>query len=351
MKKISNIILGIWCAITCFISPIWLVMVFFNVSGLIYKYDYSMDEGTAIILGFVLLGLWILFALLPNIIFMKNMYAMNRNNLVFIIISIVLLFTSSVVSCGKKTIEFFTGDTENHIENNENTLQQETAVEPQTQIYSVPDVKQMEADTVLDETKLNDELIANLFYSEEISEEIKQRIWNISYKENEHISLEELRYLRLLYRGFDGKTHIGELIVNQSIAEDILEIMFELYQNDYLIEKMVLIDEYNGDDEASMEDNNTSAFNYRVIAGTNKLSKHGMGMAIDINPRYNPYVVERASGETIISPKNGANYVDRSKDFSYKLDKDDLCVKLFLEHGFTWGGNWNSVKDYQHFEK
>lgn len=229
------------------------------------------------------------------------------------------------------------------------TVKQETVIEPQT--YSLLEIQNMEAETVLDETRLNQELIDNLFYSVQISEEIKDRIWNVSYKENDNISLEELRYLRVLYRGFDGETHIGELIVNQSIAEDILEIMFELYRNDYPIEKMVLVDEYNGDDEASMEDNNTSAFNYRVIAGSNNLSKHGFGLAIDINPKYNPYVVERADGEIVVSPENGVDYVERSKDFSYKLSEDDLCVRLFLEHGFTWGGNWNSLKDYQHFEK
>ena len=209
----------------------------------------------------------------------------------------------------------------------------------------------MEAGTVLEDSLLNEDLINNLFYSIEISEEVKQRIWNISYKENNNISLNDLRYLRVLYRGFDGNTHIGELIVNQSIATDVLEIMMELYKNDYPIEKMVLIDEYNGDDESSMEDNNTSAFNYRVISNTTTLSKHSLGMAIDINPKYNPYVVTRANGEIIISPENGAAYADRNNDFSYKMDENDLCVKLFLEHGFTWGGNWNSVKDYQHFEK
>lgn len=238
---------------------------------------------------------------------------------------------------------------ESNISSQEETIKQEA--ETESQAYSLLEVQNMEAETVLDDAMLNQELVDNLFYSVEISEEIKARIWNISYKENDHISLQELRYLRVLYRGFDGNTHIGELIVNQSIAEDILEIMSELYRNDYPIEKMVLVDEYNGDDEASMQDNNTSAFNYRLISGTNKLSKHGSGLAIDINPKYNPYVVERANGEIVISPENGVNYVDRSKDFSYKLSKDDLCVKLFLEHGFTWGGNWNSVKDYQHFEK
>lgn len=141
------------------------------------------------------------------------------------------------------------------------------------------------------------------------------------------------------------------MIVNQVITQDILEIMKELYYNDYPIEKMVLIDEYAGDDEASMEDNNTSAFNYRAISGTTTLSKHSLGMAIDINPKYNPYVVTRANGEIVISPENGITYADRTKDFSYKIDENDLCVRLFLEHGFSWGGNWTSPKDYQHFEK
>lgn len=236
-------------------------------------------------------------------------------------------------------------------ENTNNDINQEDDETQEVQTYSIWDIQNMKAESILDESLLNQELIDNLFYSVEISEEIEQRIWNISYKENDNISLKELRYLRLLYRGFDGNTHVGELIVNQSIATDILEIMAELYRNDYPIEKMVLVDEYNGDDEASMEDNNTSAFNYRTISGTNTVSKHGYGLAIDINPKYNPYIVKRANGEVMISPENGVDYADRSKDFSYKLDENDLCVKLFLEHGFTWGGDWNSVKDYQHFEK
>ena len=107
----------------------------------------------------------------------------------------------------------------------------------------------------------------------------------------------------------------------------------------------------NGDDTASMEDNNTSCFNYRVVDGTTKLSKHAYGLAIDINPFYNPYVVPQSDGSTYISPKGSEAYTDRSADFPYKIDENDLCYRLFKEHGFTWGGNWNSCKDYQHFQK
>lgn len=227
------------------------------------------------------------------------------------------------------------------------TTDQRTTAKQQT----LASLRSKNAGDILDASLLTQEMVDNLFYHEDISEEIKKRIWNCSYRENRHISLSDLQYVRVLYLGFDGKTHIGELIVNKAIAKDILEIMAELYANDYPIEKMVLIDEYMADDDASMEDNNTSAFNYRVIAGTNRLSMHGLGLAIDINPQYNPYVSTTSAGTLHVSPENGTKYADRNADFPHKLDKNDLCCQLFLQHGFTWGGDWNSVKDYQHFEK
>ena len=103
-------------------------------------------------------------------------------------------------------------------------------------------------------------------------------------------------------------------------------------------------------EDNSMSDNNSSAFNFRFISHTTKISKHGMGMAVDINTLYNPYV-KAVDGELSIEPANAADYVDRSKDFSHKIDHDDLCYKLFTEHGFEWGGDWTHSKDYQHFEK
>ncbi len=224
-----------------------------------------------------------------------------------------------------------------------------SSIEPQ-QVLELSDVQAMAAGDILDVSELSWEFLESLFYSEELSEEIQQWIWNNSYQENDNISLDELRYLRVLHIGFDGKTHIGELMVNQVIAEDILEIMSELYKQEYPIEKMVLIDVYGAEDESSMSDNNTSAFNYREIAGSSKLSRHALGLAIDINPKYNPYVKEK-NGELLVSPSNGSLYADRSQEFSYKIAEGDLCLQLFREHGFTWGGSWNSVKDYQHFEK
>ncbi|WP_026516576.1 M15 family metallopeptidase [Butyrivibrio sp. MC2021] len=189
------------------------------------------------------------------------------------------------------------------------------------------------------------------FYYEPLSDEVIARITGISYVENDNISLEDLRYCSLLYNDFEGNTQTGEMICNKKIAEDVIEIFCELYQNGYQIEKIKLIDEFGGDDTASMEANNTSCFNYRVVDGTTRLSNHAYGLAIDLNPFYNPYITYNNDGTTKVSPEGSRQYEDRTAAFPYKIDENDLAYKLFKEHGFSWGGNWNSVKDYQHFEK
>lgn len=190
------------------------------------------------------------------------------------------------------------------------------------------------------------------FYSEPLSENLIRYITGISYPANtEVISTDGLRYLHIMHYDFNGNTTEGELICNQAISNDLLEIFSELYLNEYQLESVRLIDEYNGDDVASMEANNTSCFNYRVVEGSTNLSKHAYGLAIDINPLYNPYVTYNNDGTVNISPENGTSYADRSSQFSYKIDTNDLCYSLFTRHGFIWGGNWNSCKDYQHFQK
>ena len=154
----------------------------------------------------------------------------------------------------------------------------------------------------------------------------------------------------MLYYGPDGNTYLGEMIVNQAIEADILDIFQKLYENRYPIERMVLVDEYDADDEASMQANNTSAFNYRTIAGSSRLSNHSYGLAVDLNPKYNPYVKEASDGSLICQPQGSEAYADRAAEFAYKIDEQDLAYRLFTEAGFTWGGDFNSVKDYQHFE-
>ena len=197
------------------------------------------------------------------------------------------------------------------------------------------------------------------FYYEPLSDHLRRYITGVSYPavntEEEAalpaVSYDDLRYVHVLHYDFDGNPAEGELICNEYIAQDLVEIFYELYYNEYQIERMVLIDEYDGDDTASMEDNNTSCFNYRVVEGTTHLSRHAYGLAVDINPLYNPYITYGKDGAEQVSPASALPYADRSNRFAYKIDKEDLCYKLFTDHGFTWGGNWNSSKDYQHFQK
>ena len=191
------------------------------------------------------------------------------------------------------------------------------------------------------------------FYYESLSDTVKERITGISYPtddSNAAVSYDMLRYVNVLYYDFQGETQTGELICHKAIAQDLVEIFYELYEARYPIERIALIDAYQGDDELSMQDNNTSCFNYRTRS-SGKLSNHAYGLALDLNPLSNPYVASRSDGSADVAPAGSEDYVDRSRSFDYKIDKDDLACRLFTEHGFTWGGSWRSVKDYQHFEK
>ena len=188
------------------------------------------------------------------------------------------------------------------------------------------------------------------FRQEEISDIVFARIDGKSFKREGSILREDLRYLRVLHYNKERVVLEGELICHKDIAGDLLSIFRELYKARYPIERMVLVDEYGADDEASMCANNTSVFNYRRASGMSRLSSHSRGMAIDINPLYNPLVKYR-EGRTRVWPSTATPYVDRTKDFPYKIVRGDLCYRLFRKYGFSWGGDWKSSKDYQHFEK
>ena len=187
------------------------------------------------------------------------------------------------------------------------------------------------------------------FYIMGITDEVFDRIYCKSFKEDCALPREDLRYLHVLHVDLDGNVHEGEMIVNQHIAEDVLEILKQLYEANYPIERIRLVDEYDADDEASMEDNNSSSFNFRFISHTTRVSKHGLGLAVDINTLYNPYT-KVVDGERIIEPITGEPYLDRDADFPYKIDENDLRYRLFIEHSFEWGGAWEDRTDYQHFE-
>lgn len=189
------------------------------------------------------------------------------------------------------------------------------------------------------------------FAVDTISDATFRRMYGKSYKRGCTLSRSDLRYVRVLHRTVDDRIVLGEIVCHKSISKDLADIFRTLYAARYPIERMVLIDNYDADDERSMTANNTSCFNYRNIGRSSQLSNHSLGKAIDINPLYNPCVRRLRNGTTRITPVAGKRYADRSQQFSYKIDKTDLCYREFIRHGFRWGGSWRSVKDYQHFEK
>lgn len=207
-----------------------------------------------------------------------------------------------------------------------------------------------ESKTETEKTTMNDQSKKESgFYKSKLTDDLMERIEGKSFKEDCILSADDLRYVHILHVDGEGQEHEGEIICNKYIANDVLEIFEELYNEKYPIEKVRLVDEYDADDERSMADNNSSSFNYRLISYSDTISKHGLGMAVDINPRYNPYV-KYVDGELSVEPANGTEYADRDKDFPYKIGEDDLAYKLFTERGFEWGGDWEDEKDYQHFE-
>ena len=184
------------------------------------------------------------------------------------------------------------------------------------------------------------------FTSNPIPKAVLSRMTGKSLPEKALINVKDLRYLTLPYYDFDGNIRLGEMVCHKAIAHDLLLVFKELFQLKYPIYSIKLIDDFDADDEASMQANNTSCFNYRTIPGIHKLSRHAFGMAVDINPLQNPWVPGNQ-----VHPSNAKDYINRTKDFPHKIDHDDDCYRIMKAHGFSWGGDWPWGKDYQHFQK
>ena len=159
---------------------------------------------------------------------------------------------------------------------------------------------------------------------------------------------ELLRRVEVNYVGFDGQTHRGELIVHQDLVADVIAIFGQLRNLGYPIAKMQSVVNYPGaEDELSMEDNNTSAFNCRLLPSGRGWALHAYGRAIDVNPLINPFI----DGGGDIQPKTAGPYLDRNRTDPGILHGGDPAVRTFTDRGWRWGGDWRSPKDYQHFER
>lgn len=156
-----------------------------------------------------------------------------------------------------------------------------------------------------------------------------------------------LRRVELDYLGFDGLIHRGNLVVARDAVDDVIAIFADLAALRYPIERMQTVDRYPGaEDEASMRDNNTSAFNCRPLPGGSAWSEHAYGRAVDVNPLVNPYL--DSGGD--LQPATARRYLDRTRDDLGLLHPGDAAVEAFTRRGWIWGGNWRDPVDYQHFE-
>jgi len=148
--------------------------------------------------------------------------------------------------------------------------------------------------------------------------------------------------LNVVYYSTDGLIHKGQIVIDRRLADDIFEVFKAAFDNKFPFTSVIPISQFDWNDADSMARNNTSSFSYRKLTGGAKLSNHAYGFAIDINPRYNPYIKEE------VTLPAGAVYDPSSPG---TLTGEHIIVKTFIDLGWDWGGNWKTLKDYQHFEK
>jgi D-alanyl-D-alanine carboxypeptidase len=162
------------------------------------------------------------------------------------------------------------------------------------------------------------------------------------------VGCDRLRLLTFAYLGFDGQTHAdAELVVLDAVAEHALAIFVALRERGFPIAGVKLMDAFNGNDDAAIAANNTSSFNVRAVAGSGNISLHSYGVAIDLNPVQNPYVIRTANG-LIVEPRSAAQYANRRNQ---RPGMAEPVIALFAQHGFAeWGGRWANPTDYQHFQ-
>jgi hypothetical protein len=156
----------------------------------------------------------------------------------------------------------------------------------------------------------------------------------------------DLSWVRLAFIGFDGARHTGELLVNRSVAGDLVSVFRQLYAAKFPLEEMRITRADELDAPPTGDGNNTGAFNCRPVRGATTYSQHAYGLAIDVNPFQNPYT----KGDLVL-PELASSYLDRSWVRPGMIEPDGPVVRAFSSIGWTWGGTWHSLKDLQHFSQ
>jgi len=165
-----------------------------------------------------------------------------------------------------------------------------------------------------------------------------------SYRPGCPVPPSQLRAVTTRYRGFDGRTRTGTIVVHAAVAGDVLHVLRRLYRANFPIRRMTPVEAYGGSDDRSMAADNTSGFNCRRVGGSGSWSEHAYGKAIDLNPLENPYVHDGT-----VEPPAGRAFLDRSRRRKGMITRTSVAVRAFEAVGWHWGGRWTSAKDYQHF--
>ena len=177
-----------------------------------------------------------------------------------------------------------------------------------------------------------------------ISDELRIKMTDRTWRKGCPVAISELALVRILHWNEKQEIQWGEIIVFAEQAANLVAVFAALYRHQFPMTSVKPMYLYEGSDDASMADNNTSAFNCRKVKNSARFSEHSYGQAVDINPRWNPWV----KGSRV-DPPTGKPYVDRSQNLPGMIKPDDLVVRSFREIGWKWGGTWRRVKDYQHF--
>jgi hypothetical protein len=174
---------------------------------------------------------------------------------------------------------------------------------------------------------------------------VRQQDVRFSYRSGCPVAPAELRLVRVSYHGFDGRTHVGDLVVHRRVARDVVNVFRRLYVARFPIRRMTPVSSFRGSDDASMAADNTSGFNCRRAVGSSGgWSQHAYGLAIDVNPVENPYVL---NGKAL--PPAGRRYLDRGRVRPGMAVSGGVLVRAFESAGWKWGGRWSGSRDYQHF--
>ncbi|MFT7020514.1 MAG: hypothetical protein ACJASO_002709 [Cyclobacteriaceae bacterium] len=198
--------------------------------------------------------------------------------------------------------------------------------------------------------------MSQAFSIDPISDQLSAEMYDLgTIADDAPLPANRLSVVNIIYVDFEGQDQTGKIVVMDVLASSTLALFKELYDLRFPLAKVKLITAYKGSDDLSMADNNTSAHNFRKVAGTTRLSLHAYGTAIDINPVQNPYIlIDQEAAKATFLPPNSTKYANRLVERLGKprqIGFAEEVVDVFARHGFYWwGGYWDEPIDYQHFQ-